>query len=921
MSWTTKLTLLGLALALGLIGLASPIIHGVTELWWYQSVEQQDVFWTLLWARSLCWGGTFVVFVLALWGNYWLASRITRYSAFRIKAAAYRDSLPIQTVANVAAIIAVLFLSLGAAGSFANLWVVVLQFMHRQTVGVIDPIYQQDVGFYLFSLPFYQQIKNWLLTLLFSSLLVTVPVYILKGSIDLGRGWRNLMLGQVKTHVLLLLAGISFLVAWGSWLDRYEILYSAEGVVFGAGYTDVHSRLMALVVLSLTGAVVGTSLLFSLRGNNTLFPLWSVAIYGILSLVLQGVVPALEQQLVVAPNELAKETEYINYSLNFTRRAYGLDQITAEPYPVENQLDRATLDANPATVDNIRLWDYRPMLSTYRQRQEIRLYYRFQDVDIDRYSIEDETRQVMLSARELDYSQVPDRAKTWVNQRLKYTHGYGVVMSPVNQVTPEGQPELWIRDIPPQSVIDLDVEEPRIYYGEVTNNYIFTGTSTDEFDYPLGQDNASNRYSGLGGVSIGNAFKRLLYAFDRGSLKILISNYFTPDSRILYHREIQERVRQVAPFLRLDADPYLILNDGKLKWLIDGYMVSDRYPYSEPTSRGFNYIRNSVKVLVDAYDGTMQFFVVDPDDPLIQAYQEIFPSLFTNATEIPDPIRAHFRYPVGLFSIQAQMYLAYHMTNPEVFYNQEDLWRLPMQLYEDKEEQMRPYYVIMRLPDSEQEEFLLILPFTPVNKDNMVAWLAARCDGENYGTALLYDFPKQELIYGPQQIEARIDQTPSISQQLTLWSQKGSKVIRGDLLIIPIENSLLYVEPIYLRAEQGELPELQRVIVAYDEQIVMEETLDAALNAVFGKTQQRPESNASTAAADATAPVPNPAATALPSTGDLPPLARQALDLYQRSQDALQAGEWAEYGRLTEELEDVLLELNNGAPAPAATGE
>ncbi|MGB0563704.1 MAG: UPF0182 family protein [Spirulinaceae cyanobacterium] len=917
MSWTTKLTLLGLALVLGLIGLASPIIYGVTELWWYQSIEQQDVFWTLLWARSLCWGGTFVVFGAVLWGNYGLASRITRYSAFRIKASTYRDSLPIQTVANIAAIVAVLFLSLGAASSFSDLWMVVLQFIHRQTVEVADPIYQQDVGFYLFTLPFYQQIKNWLLTLLFSSLLVTIPVYVLKGSIDPGRGWRNLMLGNVKAHVLLLLAGASFLVAWGSWLDRYEILYSPEGVVFGAGYTDVHSRLLALVVLSITGAIVGISLLFSLRGNNTLFPLWCVVIYGALGLVLQGVVPALEQQLVVAPNELAKETEYINYSLEFTRRAYGLDQITDQPYPVENQLDRATLDANPATVDNIRLWDYRPMLSTYRQRQEIRLYYRFQDVDIDRYPIEGEPRQVMLSARELDYAQVPDRAKTWVNQRLKYTHGYGVVMSPVNQVTPEGQPDLWIRDIPPQSVIDLEVQEPRIYYGEVTNNYIFTGTSTDEFDYPLGEDNASNRYSGQGGVAIGNAFKRLLYALDRGSLKILISNYFTPESRILYHREIKERVEQVAPFLRLDPDPYLILNDGKLQWIIDGYTVSDRYPYSEPTSRGFNYIRNSVKVLVDAYDGTMQFFVVEPDDPLIKAYQEVFPSLFINATDIPEKIRSHFRYPVGLFRTQAQMYLAYHMTNPEVFYNQEDLWRFPMQLYEDQEEQMQPYYVIMRLPDSDQEEFLLILPFTPVNKDNMVAWMAARCDGENYGTALLYDFPKQELIYGPQQIEARIDQTPSISQQLTLWSQKGSKVIRGDLLVIPIENSLLYVEPIYLRAEQGELPELQRVIVAYDEQIVMAQTLDEALNTVFGETNQPSVATPAAAASAAT-----PAAPAAPQTNldAVPPQVQQALELYQQSQRALQEGNWAEYGRLTDELEELLLELNGQGPPPATDG-
>lgn len=906
MSWTRKLLLLGLGLVLVVLGLVSPLTHTLTELWWYQSVDQGDVFWTLLGARSLCWGGTFLVFVLVLWGNYWLANRITRYTAYRIKSTTYRDAVPIQAVANLAAIMATVFLSLGAAGSFADLWEIILQFANQQTVGVTDPIYQHDLGFYLFSLPFYQQVKNWLLTLLFSSLLIIIPVYILKGSIDPGRGWRNLMLGSVKIHVLSLLAGVSFLIAWGTWLDRYSILYSTEGVVFGAGYTDVHSRLFAFVILSLVGAILGISLLVSMRRSNMLIPLWCVAIYGVLSVLFQSIAPALEQQLVVTPNELAKEEEYINHSLQFTRQAYGLDQIATKPYPVENKLDRAVLDANPTTMENIRLWDYRPMLSTYRQRQEIRLYYRFQDVDIDRYPINEQTRQVMLSARELDYAQVPARAKTWVNQRLKYTHGYGAVMSPVNQVTNEGQPELWIQNIPPESEVDLDIAEPRIYYGEVTDNYIFTGTSTDEFDYPLGQDNASNRYSGEGGVPMPTWINRLVYAIDRGSLKILISNYFTPESKIHYHREIGDRVRRVAPFLELDSDPYLTLIDGRMQWVLDAYTMSDRYPYSEPfTQSGLNYIRNSVKVVVDAYDGTMQFYVVDPSDPILQVYRGIFPSLFTAADAIPETVRDHFRYPTDLFRIQASKYLAYHMTNPEVFYNQEDLWRFPEQLYEDEKETMEPYYVIMRLPDSDQEEFLLILPFTPVNKDNMVAWLAARCDGENYGTSLLYEFPKQELIYGPQQIEARIDQTPLISQQLTLWSQEGSKVIRGDLLIIPIENSLLYVEPIYLRAEQAELPELQRVIVAYDEQIVMSETLDGALNEIFGAsgTQPTPTPQPETTAASVEQPSTTP-------TPNLSPQVQQALQLYQQSQDALKAGNWSEYGRLTDELEQVLLQLN-----------
>ncbi|NJO21482.1 MAG: COG1615 family transporter, partial [Spirulinaceae cyanobacterium RM2_2_10] len=467
------------------------------------------------------------------------------------------------------------------------------------------------------------------------------------------------------------------------------------------------------------------------------------------------------------------------------------------------------------------------LLSTYRQLQEIRLYYRFNDVDVDRYTLDGDYRQVMLSPRELAYGQVPERGRTWVNQRLKYTHGYGAVLSPVNRVSEQGLPELWIKDIPPVSAIDLEITQPRLYYGEETTYHVFTGTSTNEFDFPQGGDNASNRYDGAGGVAMPTLLHRLAYALDLGSFKLLISNYFTPESKILYHREIRDRIQRVVPFLRLDRDPYLCINNGRLQWIMDAYTTSDRYPYSEPFGRGqFNYIRNSVKVVVDAYDGTLQFFITDTEDPILKAYQEIFPNLFTPAADVPEVLRSHFRYPLDLFAIQAQTYLAYHMQNAEVFYNQEDLWRFPNQLYEQDEQVMEPYYVIVRLPDAESEEFVLTLPFTPVNKNNMVAWLAARSDGDRYGKKLLYEFPKQQLVYGPQQIEARIDQNPQISQQLTLWSQEGSQVIRGDLFVIPIEQSLLYVEPIYLRAEQSELPELKRVILAYGDQIVMETTLE-----------------------------------------------------------------------------------------------
>jgi len=513
----------------------------------------------------------------------------------------------------------------------------------------------------------------------------------------------------------------------------------------------------------------------------------------------------------------------------------------------------------------------------------------------------------MISARELAYNQVPERGRTWVNQRLKYTHGYGAVLSPVNQVTEQGLPPFWIKDVPPVSEIALQIDQPRIYYGEETTHYVFVGTSTDEFDYPQGSDNASNRYDGAGGVAMPTFWHRLAYAFDLGSLKLLISNYFTPESKILYHREIRDRVQRIVPFLRLDSDPYLCILNGRLQWIVDAYTTSRRYPYSEPFGNNqFNYIRNSVKVLVDAYDGTMQFFVVDPDDPLLKAYQEIFPHLFTPGEETPELVRSHFRYPVDLFKIQAQMYLIYHMQNAEVFYNQEDLWRFPLQRYEDQEQVMEPYYAIVRLPDEAAEEFILTFPFTPANKNNMVAWLAARSDGDRYGTKLLYEFPKQQLVYGPQQIEARIDQDTQISQQLTLWSQEGSQVIRGDLFAIPIERSLLYVEPIYLRAEQSELPELKRVILAYEDKIAMATTLEEAIAAIFG-----------------TDSAPPPATTVVSPTSALPtPQLQKALDLYDQAQTALRSGDWVEYGRLQAELGRALRaiagepETPDAAPSP-----
>ena len=901
--------------------LSKTLIHILTEAWWFGAVGFSSVFWTRLTWQILLWIVTFVIYALFLWGNYQIAMRQSAADAERL-AVRYRtlqivENGDVETYArsalNYAAGAAIFIVALGAATTSLSQWEILLKYLNPTTFGSREPIFGQDIGFYVFRLPLYEGIWRWLLCLLIWGLTASALVYLLKGSIALGRNGRNRLSRKAKTHLSGLLSAIALLIAVGFWLHRYSLLYSTHGVVFGAGYTDIHARLFAYSVISFLALVVAVLFVLSLRKTSLRLPIFGISLFVVALVLFNGIYPWFLQQFIVKPNEISKEKPYIATNIKFTQNAYRLDEVQRQNYAAEAKLNRQVLQKNQPTISNIRLWDYRPLLSTYHQIQEIRLYYKFKDVDVDRYTLNKNYQQVMLSARELAYSQVPQEAKTWVNQRLKYTHGYGLVMSPVNRVTSDGLPELYIKDIPPVSNVNLKISQPRIYYGEETNNYIFTGTKTQEFDYPVGGENAFTNYNGNGGVPMPSIWHRLAYAYDLGSIEILISNYFTNQSRIHYYRQIQERVQHVAPFLQFDSDPYITVINGRLQWIVDGYTVSDRYPYSEPVAKtkdadavlkgqnieeilrdNINYVRNSVKVLVDAYDGTMRFFVVDETDPLLRTYRKIFPRLFEPSKAIPAAVKAHFRYPLDLFKIQAQMYLAYHMNDPEVFYNREDLWRFPIQTYEGNQQIMEPYYMIVRLPGEAKEGFILILPFTPANKDNMLTWMAARSNGQEYGKLLLYEFPKQKLVFGPRQIEAKIDQDPQISQQFTLWSQAGSKVIRGDLLVIPIEQSLLYVEPVYLRAEQGELPELKRVIVTYDKEVVMAETLDKSLVAIFGGVQA--EKGVPTSV-----------------TGEVSSLVKSALETYQKAQTALRQGNWSDYGRYQQELESILQKLNQGA--------
>ena len=903
-AWLLLLFLVGLPLS-------RTFVHVLTESWWFAAVGFSKVFWTRLSWQILIGVVSFLVYALFLWGNYRLAVWLTRHHSFRFfedtNLATYTNAF-----ANWAMAVFSILVALLAASISGSAWETLLKFLHPTPFAQQDPIFQKDLSFYLFRLPFLEGLWNWLFYLVGAGLLVTLLVYGLKGLFAAESPRSARLITGPRSHLLGLLSPIALLVGGRFWLSRYQLLYSTRGVLVGAGYTDVHAQLFAYTVMILLSVALALVLLLGIRRCR--FP-WSWVAAGVflIGLVLiNGLLPWMQQKFLVEPNELVKEKPYIAHSIQFTQQAYRLDQIQRQGYAANAQLTAQILQANKETIENIRLWDYRPLLSTYRQLQEIRLYYKFLDVDVDRYNLNNTYQQVMLSARELETDQLPPEARTWVNQRLKYTHGYGLVMSPVNRVTSDGLPELYIRDIPPTASVNLPIQQAAIYYGEATRPYIFTGTATQEFDYPMGNTNAANSYSGTGGVPIPSIGHRLAYAFDLSSLKILLSGYFTPQSRIHYYRSIQERVHHIAPFLRFDGDPYLVVINGRLQWIVDAYTVSSHYPYAEAVShtqefdsiRGnqesirqlvqgnVNYIRNSVKVLVDAYDGTVRFFAIDETDPVLRTYQAIFPKLFQPAAAIAANVKAHFRYPQDLFTVQAQMYRSYHMSDPDVFYNREDQWRFPLQTYEGNEMTMEPYYVLMHLPAEASTSFIQILPFTPINKDNMIAWLAARSNGPDYGKLLLYEFPKQKLVYGPRQIEALIDQDPQISQQFTLWSQSGSRVIRGNLLVIPIQQSLLYVEPVYLRAEQGEFPQLKRVIVAYDKSVAMAETLDQALAAIFGGT----------VTADRT--------TQLPVSKATFPLARSALEAYQKAESAARQGNWSDYGRYQQELKQILQQLN-----------
>jgi uncharacterized membrane protein (UPF0182 family) len=776
--------------------------------------------------------------------------------------------------------LAVALLAVVMASGASARWLAFLTFRHAVPFGLSDPIFGHDAAFYVFKLPLYRFVVGWLLGLIAVTLIGCIVAYLLA---------QQIRKRPATTH----LSGLGALFLAGKAVDyqlqRFALLDSSRGAVFGAGYTDVHARVPLLHLL--TGVVVLGALLLV---ANVFVRRWRWVLIaagtGLALTVFSPLYPAVVQRFSVQPNELALERPYIEHNIRFTRYAYGLEDVEEIPYQVTGRLTAEKLQANAEILENVRLWDWRPLRTTYEQLQEIRTYYTFADVDVDRYTLDGRLREVTLAARELDIEQLREDARTWVNQHLIYTHGYGLCLSPVAGVSEEGLPNLLVRDIPPQSTDPaLAITRPEIYFGEATTNYAIVNTSEDEFDYPSGDQNVYTRYGGPDGVRLGGLLRRLAFTLRFNSTPILLSDAIGDESRILFHRSLSDRVKTLAPMLWFDDDPYPVIVDGRIVWLYDAYTWSTRFPYSEPV-RGLNYIRNSVKVAIDAYTGSTVFYVVDPADPLIQTYRAIFPDLFTAGEEMDAGLRDHWRYPEQLFLVQAEMYAAYHMQDPRVFYNQEDLWQTPTEVREAGETLMSPYYVIMRLPGRSagsgegvgDAEFTMIRPYVPAGKQNMIAWLYADSDGPGYGQLGVYKFSKEALVYGPIQVEARIDQDPYISQQLTLWNQRGSSVIRGNLLVIPIDGTLLYIEPLYLQAESGRLPELKRVLVAHGNRVVMADDLATGLAQVLGE------------------PPPTTAIEPLPT--DAAALARSAQTHYQAAQECLQRGDWACYGAQLEAL-------------------
>jgi uncharacterized protein len=890
---------LALALLVGVTGFADVY----TDWLWFRELGYTQVFTTEFLTRGWLWAGGLGIAFVALALNLQHALRsLPLAPVLWVGRPAAPVALPGRAQLKRVAYAGAALASLPLAFQASSQWLTVQLWLHRGPFGRQDPVLGRDIGFYVFSLPVLGGVTSWLLFLLALCAIGSLAVYALGGRLGDSQRLELRVAPEVRRHLAVLAAATFLVLAVEAWLAPARQLLSSSGLVFGVSYADAAVRIPAARILMVVAVAGAGASLYAVR--RSLVPIVvAVAAYVLTAAGGEAVASAV-QRFVVIPNEQTRETPYMLHNIEATRAAFGLDRVEERELSGDASLSRADIAANAATLRNVRLWDHQPLLDTFGQLQEMRPYYDFVSVDNDRYVINGEYRQVMLSARELNSQALSNR--TWINEHLTFTHGYGMTLGPVNQVTAEGLPVLFVKDLPPVSTADLTVTEPRIYFGELSNDYVFVGSRAAEFDYPRGDDNVTSHYKGRAGVAVDSAWRKLLFALRFKSQQVLFSNDLGPGTRVLFHRRIDERLARIAPFLRYEGDPYLVVADGRLFWIEDAYTTSASYPYSTPATPDINYIRNSVKVVVDAFEGTTTFYLADGADPVAAALGRTFPGLFQPLDEMPAVLRAHVRYPHRLFAMQTAMYATYHMTNPVVYYNKEDQWQLPMIDENGQSEPVEPYYTIMKLPGETKPEFIQMVPLTPRRKDNLAAWMVARSDMPNYGRLIVFRFPKQKVVFGPRQVVARINQDQVISPQLTLWNQQGSQVIQGTLLVIPIEESLLYIRPLYLRGQGGKIPELKRVIVAYQGQIVMEPTLEEGLDLLFGE--------------GAEGPGPGTQATRPPQGGlqraeeaepaglgtELQASLGEARDHFERAIAAQRAGDWASYGEEIRKLGEAL---------------
>ena len=900
-------------LAIAIVWAAVWVLGQVATLYpdylWFRSMGYEDVFVTELVSRVVIGVAVFLLTVLWLAGHTYAAGKLSPGRWFTVRGLPVEVTpLVIQRLLRVAAAVAILLLGLWFAHDYADRWFLFQQFLNATGFHWTDPVLGYDAGFYVFTLPVLEALKNFILALAALGLAGAGAAYFFGGGIGMPFA-RITRPASIHLSVLgaILLAGLAF----GYWLDRFALMHSARGTVFGIGYVDDKVRLLACYVMT---AVCVLAAVLALWSGLRMRP--KVAVSGLLlvaglHVVLVGLAPASMQRFNVIPNELHLEQEYLRHNIRATRYAYGLDEVEVREFPATGDLTLKDLQSEPGTLDNVRLWDWRVLGPTYQQLQGLRPYYRFPSVAVDRYHVDGRYRQVHVAARELDPALLPAQSRTWVNFHLAYTHGYGLCMSPVNAVTRKGLPEMWVQNIPPEATVPIDLPRAGIYFGELTDDYVLVQTREDEFDYPTQAGSSPTQYAGKAGVPVNSLLRRLLFSYYLGDWNILLTSSLTDETRILWRRNIRQMVRRLAPFLAYDGDVYPVIDQGRTVWVLDAYTTSDLFPYAtvlpaDRTSIGkpINYIRNSVKVTVDAYDGAATFYVADMGDPLILVARSVFPTLFRDLSEMPESLRAHMRYPIDLFDVQAAQYQAYHMTDPQVFYNKEDLWQRPTEVYGDMTQPVDSYYIIMTLPGEKQPEYLLMLPFTPARKGNMVGWMAGRCDGANYGKLFVYRFPRDRLSLGPIQVEASIDQDQAISPQISLWHQHGSRVVRGNVLVIPVKGSILYVEPLYLRSEKAEFPELTRVIAVYQDRVVMRETLGEALAAALGEpgtaTPVGPEK-----------PGPEP-------RQDPKAMAQRAWQLFEQAVRQRRDGDWAGYGETMKQLGEILERMAGQRPEPPA---